>query len=138
MAQDFGVRRPDAALLGFHLQIDYRRAGKTKKAASGRRTPKSCVAPYVKRLLCGTRLPMNESRTRRLIVFLLVALLVSSQHSLVSSQQQTANSEQQTAQEPLKKDRGVGIEAASPSPTPATQPALRQQAIGQSKPEIVL
>ena len=79
---------------------------------------------------------MNH-KTRMMIVLLLALSLVTSQYSLGLSQQ-TANSQKQTGQDPAKKDhRGVGIEAASPSPTPGQAAGGSRQAAGQ-KPEIVL
>src|SRR5688572_24433016 len=75
---------------------------------------------------------MNKSTNPGLAVFLLFALLISSQHPVVSSQQQTP-------QEPAKKDdRGLGVQTASPTPTPGQATAATQQTAGQSKPEIVL
>ena len=73
---------------------------------------------------------MHISRTRSFVVFLLVTLLISSQHSVVSSKQQTP-------QEPARKeDRGLGVQSASPTPTPGA--TASQQTAAQSKPQIVL
>jgi len=74
---------------------------------------------------------MNKSTNPGLAVFLLFALTISSQHPVVGNQQ--------AQQEPAKKDdRGLGVQAASPTPTPGQATAATQQTAGQSKPQIVL
>ncbi|HEY5883975.1 MAG TPA: caspase family protein [Pyrinomonadaceae bacterium] len=75
---------------------------------------------------------MNKLTNPGLAVFLLFALIVSAQPLVVVSQQGTP-------QDPAKKDdRGLGVQSASPTPTPEQQTAASKQQTAGNKPEIVL